>query len=426
MSLLGKAAGFARSLFRLLPGDLRQWMAPGLRRLYHRQVASGMPVAARLEEIDRTLPWGVGVFGYLRAESGVGEGARGSVRSLQAAGVPVRAINVEMEAFANRQTALDVPGSRNNPFAVNLVHINADQMARLHELIGAVNHRGRYTIGYWAWELAEFPDVLLPALEPLHEVWVPSSFVAAAVSARTGKPVRVMPHPIDVGVPQLVSRSRFGLPEDVALFLAAVDFNSFAERKNVAGAVAAFRRAFPEGTEKVHLAIKAHSGRNALRAPRARLAEAIGDDPRITVIDRVLPRAEMTELEAAADVFVSLHRAEGFGLVIAECMALGKTVIATDYSGSTDFVASECALPVPYRLVEVGDRAYPFGNGQYWAEPDLEEAARSMRLAAGDPQLRARLGEAASRRIAAQLSVEAIGGRMAERLGEIRALLEGS
>jgi len=411
----------ASAAFRLLPSDLRQWMAPALRRAYHRQIAASMPRAA--ERVDPKLPWGVGVFGYLRAESGIGEGARSSVLSLAAAGVPVRAINVEVGAFANLETSFEVAEGGDNPFAVNLVHLNADHAAMLPERIGAANYAGRYTIGFWAWELAEFPDALVPAFDAVHEVWVPSRYVAEALSPKTSKPVRVMPHRVVVERPASVARAKFGLPEGAVVFLAAIDFNSFLERKNIPGTIAAFRAAFADGRHDVHLVIKAHGGASSFRTPRAQLVEAVGHDPRITVIDRVMARAEVTELQAAADVFVSLHRAEGFGLPIAECMALGKLVIATDYSGSTDFVAADCALPVPYRLVEVGEKAYPLGGGQRWAEPDLAEAARLMRTAADDARLRARLGAAAAGRIGRQLSGEAVGARMAARLAEIRAAL---
>ncbi|RYI03209.1 MAG: hypothetical protein EON48_16080, partial [Acetobacteraceae bacterium] len=163
----------ASALFRLLPSDLRQRMAPALRRLYHGQIASSMPQAAKHVDMDR--PWGVGVFGYLRAESGIGEGARSSVLSLESAGVPNAAINVEVGAFANREVSFAVADGGDNPFAVNLVHLNADHAAMLPERIGAANYAGRYTIGFWAWELAEFPDALVPAFEAVHEVWVPSN-----------------------------------------------------------------------------------------------------------------------------------------------------------------------------------------------------------------------------------------------------------
>lgn len=411
----------ASAAFRLLPSDLRQRLAPALRRTYHRQIAASMPRAA--EHVDMGRPWGAGVFGYLTSESGVGEGARGSVLSLEAAGMPVKAINVEVGAFANREASFAVAEGADNPFAVNLVHLNADHAAMLPERIGADNYAGRYTIGFWAWELQEFPDALVPAFEAVHEVWVPSSYVARALRAKTSKPVRVMPHRVVATPPPSVSRTKFGLPDEAVVFLTAIDFNSFLERKNILGTIEAFRAAFTDGKVNVHLAIKAHGGASSFRTPRAQLLEAVGSDSRMTVIDRVLPRSEVTELQAASDVFVSLHRAEGFGLPIAECMALGKPVIATDYSGSTDFVSAECGMPVPYRLVEVGEKAYPLGGGQVWAEPDLADAARLMRLAAGNAELRARLGAAAAERIAGQLSGEVIGAQMAARLAEIRAEL---
>jgi glycosyltransferase involved in cell wall biosynthesis len=410
--------------FRYLPSDIRQWLAPGLRRLYHRQIAASMPRAA--ERVDLGRPWGVGVFGYLTAESGIGEGARSSALSLEAAGVPVKAINVEVGAFANQEASFAVADGQDNPFAVNLVHLNADHVAMLPERIGVANYAGRYTIGFWAWELAEFPDALMPAFETVHEVWVPSSYVARAVGAKTTKPVRVMPHRVVAAPITSVSRAKFGLVEDAVVFLTALDFNSFLERKNILGVIEAFRAAFADGDAKVQLVIKAHGGASSFRTPRAQLLHAVADDPRIMVIDRVMPRAEVTELQAASDVFVSLHRAEGFGLPIAECMALGKVVIATDYSGSTDFVAADCAMPVPYRLVEVGEKAYPLGGGQRWADPDLTEAARLMRLAAEDAGLRARLGAAAAEKIRRTLNGEVVGARMAARLAEIRAELEGS
>jgi glycosyltransferase involved in cell wall biosynthesis len=348
------------------------------------------------------------------------------VLSLEAAGVPVGAINVEVGAFANREVSFPVADGNDNPFAVNLVHLNADHAAMLPERIGAANYAGRYTIGFWAWELAEFPDALIPAFDAVHEVWVPSSYVAKALARKTRKPVQVIPHRV-VAEPSVGgSRATFGLPDNAVVFLAAIDFNSFLERKNILGTIFAFRAAFADGTSNVHLVIKAHGGASSFRTPRAQLLDAVGGDARITVFDRVMSRAEVTQLQTAADVFVSLHRAEGFGLPIAECMALGKVVIATDYSGSTDFVSADCALPVPYRLVEVGDKAYPLGGGQSWAEPDLTEAARLMRLVAENAGLRARLGAAAAERIRRQLNGDVVGALMAARLAEIRAGLEGA
>jgi glycosyltransferase involved in cell wall biosynthesis len=416
----------ARSIFRLLPSTTKQRLSPTLRQAYFKLMGKRIPQAALISTIDNNLPWGVGVFGYLTAESGVAEGARGSVEALQAAGIPISPINVTVNSYVNSEEAYPTSMSSNNPFRVNLLHLNADQMASAPELIGRGTFSSRYTIGYWAWELAEFPDALVPAFDAVHEVWVPSQFVADALSRKTSKPVLVFPHRVERNFGPGMPLRQLGIPPETVKFLTAVDFNSYIERKNIYGAITAFRSAFAQDDTRAHLIIKVHGGANAFTTQRRELREIVGGDPRISLIDQVMQRADFGALQRAIDVFVSLHRAEGFGLPIAECMAQGKLVIATDYSGSTDFVSNDCAMPVPYQLVPVGRHAYPFGDGQFWAEPDLDAAAQSMQTAVAHPELRLALGRSAAKVIATKFSAKSVGLKMASRLDEIRTQLEGS
>ena len=51
------------------------------------------------------------------------------------------------------------------------------------------------------------------------------------------------------------------------------------------------------------------------------------------------------------DAYASLHRAEGFGLTIADAMALGKPVVATGYSGNLEFMTDANGYLVPSTLV---------------------------------------------------------------------------
>ena len=64
----------------------------------------------------------------------------------------------------------------------------------------------------------------------------------------------------------------------------------------------------------------------------ARLLTAADDRDDITLRDGYEPAARQRALMAACDCYVSLHRAEGYGLTMAEAMAAGRPVIGTGYS----------------------------------------------------------------------------------------------
>ena len=88
---------------------------------------------------------------------------------------------------------------------------------------------------------------------------------------------------------------------------------------------------------------------------------------------------------AACDCYVSLHRAEGFGLTMAEAMAIGKPVIATGYSGNVDFMSGENSYLVDYALGRVGPDCEIYPPEGEWAEPSIEHAAELMRRVRDEP-----------------------------------------
>ena len=128
----------------------------------------------------------------------------------------------------------------------------------------------------------------------------------------------------------------------------------------------------------------------------ARLQSAAADLPNVMIETRTRPRDDAHAVMAAADIVLSLHRSEGFGLVPAEAMLLGKPVVATAWSGTEDFLDDRWAVRVPARLVPARDARGVFqAPGAVWAEPDIEVAASALARLADDPAERARLGTAA-------------------------------
>ncbi len=271
------------------------------------------------------------------------------------------------------------------------------------------------------WELSKVPLRFAGSLSRFQEIWAPSEFVRAAFAEAVEAPVLRIPVPVELGEIAPVKRSSYGLPEGATLFLFAFDPCSFFVRKNPLAVVEAFRQAFGRRRDDVGLVIKTldagpHAG--VLKPLKA----AIGGDPRIHLIEGTVSRAEMNGLLAATDVFVSLHRSEGFGFGLAEAMLLGKPVIGTDYSGNTDFLTGETGYLVPYELVPVGAGEYPDHEGQVWAEPDIGVAARHMASIVYDPasaEARAFTGQAY---IKTHHSLAAVGKVMRDRLATLGLL----
>jgi glycosyltransferase involved in cell wall biosynthesis len=116
---------------------------------------------------------------------------------------------------------------------------------------------------------------------------------------------------------------------------------------------------------------------------------------------------------------VSLHRSEGFGLAIAESMALGKPVISTDWSATAEFVNHDNGCPVPAKLIALDQNHGPYAKGSTWAEPDVRHAAEWMKRLAADPGLGARLGAAARTTIETRFAPSVIGARYRKRLESI-------
>jgi glycosyltransferase involved in cell wall biosynthesis len=172
-----------------------------------------------------------------------------------------------------------------------------------------------------------------------------------------------------------------------------INLASSLERKNPYAAITAFRAAF--GDRRDRLLILKVGFPTHFPSDFAAIAQA-ADVPNIRLETRNLPRADNHALIAAADMVLSLHRSEAFGLVLAEAMLLGKPVIATGWSGNMDFMDQENAALVGYRLVAALDRrgTYDVENA-VWAEPDLFDAVTHLRRLADDQLARRSLGAAA-------------------------------
>lgn len=326
---------------------------------------------AHIEEFD-VSKWkkGINLIGPLQQNSGLGQSSRLVANELEASKIPYRAYNYSSEN--PRESSKEIKNKL--LYGINVFHINAHELEPAFCILKKATWDGHYNIAFWLWELEEFPDNWVPYIRLFDEIWTPAEFVSESIRKKTDKPVKTIPYWVTAECDRSITREHFGLPKNQFLFLMAYDRNSIAERKNPKGCIKAFKKAFPPDTSEVGLVIKInHASEQDINQLKQQLTGY-----NVYFLSDELSRNEMNSLIQLVDVYVSLHRAEGFGLVLAEAMLLGTPVIATNYSANTEFMNDDIACMVGYHLVALEEECGPYKKGNYWAEPDLNEASLYM------------------------------------------------
>jgi glycosyltransferase involved in cell wall biosynthesis len=358
----------------------------------------------RARKPGRPRPGPVCVVGFHGSVVGIGEAARAFSAALRAAGAEV--IDWDISARFGHRVWLDGAYSAEPPEEAGamVIFLNPLELVQLVAMTGAAPFDERFCVGAWAWELQAAPEAWRQGFRYVDEVWACSRFVADSLAALApkGLVVRVLHHA--VCPPPPLPQAPIP-PEGKAMVLVAFDARSGFARKNPIAAVRAFRRANTAG--QAVLVCKAMGAEGAPEL-MAQLHDEIGEGEDARLVTDWLTSAQMAGLVSAADVVLSLHRSEGFGLVLAHAMAAGKPVVATGWSGNMDFMSDQDSVLVDYALIPVSD---PQGlyDGGVWAEPDIDDAAAKLAALLEDPERRHAIGDKAAAAIARTLNPKDIG-----------------
>ncbi len=356
---------------------------------------------------------GVNLIGYAKHETGLGESVRIAAGVFEEAQINFNFINFT-KGNNSRASDCTYDGRFTDPkdarYPINIFHINADQIPIVYNELGKKFFKNKYNIGYWHWELPDFPDAWSQSFNIIDEVWVPSDFVLNAVSKKTKLPVIKIPHAIDLEVKGLANKRDYDIPEDTTLFLTMFDCFSFYQRKNPLGVIRSFKKAFNKN-ENVFLIVKINN-------PTQEVISILKKekDENILLMPSILTKQEINDLMNICDCLVSLHRSEGFGLPVADAMYIGKPVIATAWSGNLEFMKPFNSLLVEFDLVKIGSDYGPYTKGNTWAEPRYEQASELMRKIHLDKDFRKKIGEAARNYIITHFSKETIGSYYKKRI----------
>lgn len=354
---------------------------------------------------------GVNLFGSFGAGTGLGAAARALDNSLGT----TRRVTVDLDQLHHHAP---LNWATHAPHPVNIFYTNPDLLAhRLQQSETADSDTrmfaGRTNIGYWNWESdAGLPQGWHEWADRFDEIWVSSLYAAHCIAPYVSVPVINMPVLKPFAAPT-TDRTALSLPETPFLFLCIFDELSGFERKNPLGMIEAYTRAFPVDDGKTGLILKV---RSLTSEKRALIDAAIGTRRSISLHRGEITNDEISGLITQCDALLSLHRSEGFGLVIAEAMQAGKPVIATPWSGPLDFMTPETTYGVRFKTHRLTTALPPYPRGTEWAEPDLDHAASLMRKLVADPEAARATGRRAQAHINALFAPERTTSRIETRL----------
>ena len=364
-------------------------------------------------------PFGLNLVGAVRAETGIGQMIRTTGLACRSANINFGMNNITAglgDHISMQDDRWDKTLQKNNPYCSNLIYANGNALLGYCYHFGESFFKHKYNIAYWTWELENYPKAWIKMTSVLHEIWTISSFMQMGLQAVTNKPIIHMPIAVeDMVLHYQPKRRDYGLPDDRYLFFNTFDYTSFIKRKNPSACAKAFLQAFPKSQTQVGLVIKLNYA-DPNSPDVISLYQLAEQDERIILLEKPMRYHEAQGLKSVCDSFISLHRAEGFGLNMAEAMLMGKPVIATNYSGNVDFMYSNNSCPVNYSLIPIQTNEYFDDVNQVWAEPDIEHAAWYMRKLFNEPQFGKALGGHARQHILQHHSPAVVGEKYKQRL----------
>jgi glycosyltransferase involved in cell wall biosynthesis len=358
---------------------------------------------------------GLNIVGPFEGSGVEADVARRLASALRGEGVPISTTSYHRDG-RDLAAAWSHHGLSDFPFDVNLLVVHPDQLTDFILDSGPGLFHDRYTIGLWVCDLHMPSSSMADASCMVHEVWTPTSWGSKSAASVLRGPVHCVPIPVG-GRPPRRDRGALGTPSGGLVFASSVDYDNGFARQNPLGAVAAFRAAFSPRDGHRLIIDTTHADRYP--EEHARLIAAAEGRPDVE-IRRLDPWAavDRDRLLAAADCYLSLHRADGGLGSVAKAMSWGTFAVVTSTPASQEFQTERDSGLVRSESVPVPADEYRYPPGSAWADPDLEHASSLLRSVVSEPGavaakvLRAR--QVASRRFSRSVGVAAVRSRLAD------------
>ena len=376
--------------------SIRSSFSESIKYIKHLEKCSLIVKGRKISGGFKDKPFGVNLIGHAFDVFGLGEALRMIAKALIDAEVPLSIIDIPACNGCPRENNFLEDYIETNftgiaPYAFNIICMSPSSHAKWLLDGGLDLSLGRYSISAWFWETSTWPSPWEKLFQFIDASWAFSSLIHQALLPHCEKNNVLLEKarfPAEISTEEILQRadskqyyrSKFNLPVNKIIFIFSFDPKSQIERKNPAACIKVFHDAFGDIFSENHrtdvcLVIKTFKPETNTH-DWDRLLRIASSDSRIILVVESLERSNLLELYSCCDVFLSLHRSEGYGLGIAEALQLGLKVVVTGYGGNIDFCKFSSAYLIDYKLVPIPRGSYPLSIGHFWAEPDLANAVQ--------------------------------------------------
>jgi len=329
----------------------------------------------------------------------------------------------DLASYSERQARLLNYVDNDIDYSVVLVHSTPELFSRFLE-------KDKFNIAYTVWETSKLPKHWPDLVAGVDRLLVPSNFNATVFTeagALNASKVSVVPHMFEWSSESVAEvsgdklRSALRISKETFVFYS---INEWVPRKAWRETLLSFLNAF-NAEDDVCLVVKTSHVGSDLESPNMRklrssksmvdeLSAQFPNSPPIIVLDRTMSEDGMQALHEIGHCYVSLTRGEGWGLNAYNAANFANPVIITGWSGHLDYLPSELAYLIDFKLTMVDEFVgwESYTKDQYWAEADLEHAVTLLREVFANRDISQQRGRKLQHFVQQEFSREIIGQKL--------------
>lgn len=342
---------------------------------------------------SKEATFGINLYGQLNYSHGLSDACKSIYKALHNS-VPELFSTYEVEAHDHvKNNICEVINEKTTDFNVNFFSFNwNDDYSLISNRYGSDIFKNHYNTTLWLSETEDMLDLVHNLSSKFDIVFTISNFCAKSFKKSVYHSTEVVAIDSAIFAEKYDSKNKYNtlallginIPNVQNLFIVTIIFDYLSEitRKNPQSSISAFADSIAKNNNCFLIVKTVNSEiRKNDSDELNKYIKKMQCRDKIIVVNKKYSAKEINMLYSVTDVYISLHRSEGFGYNIFKALQLGIPTICTNYSGNTDFSNryNSFLVPYTYKFIPPSPGYCIFSENKHkWAEPNVIKATEFL------------------------------------------------